>query len=195
MKELRAVASNVTGALFDASNQGSLKTWLSQTNKFDHVISMLGGAMGGGFLNSSVTIIRAAIEQKFFVNLEISQTVIPRLAEGGSLIFTGGTGGHPYDASGAIIGNQAIATMVAGLAVEVASQIRVNAVAPTWTPTGLWRDLDQHDLNQNEAGMVAQIRLRRVSRPAEVASAYLFLMQNEFITGQVINVDGGISVN
>lgn len=193
MKELTAIGSHIAGFAFDASNQEALKHYLDQTNKFDHVISMVGGAMGGGFLSSSVATIRAAIEQKFFANLKIAQTIIPRLNAQGSLIFTGGTGGHPYDASGAIIGNQAIETMVAGLAVEAAPKIRVNAVAPTWTPTGLWRDLDQSDLNQNEMEMIAQIPLQRVSKPAEVANAYLFLMQNEFVTGQVINVDGGIS--
>lgn len=195
VNELKTVAPSVTGIMLDASKQAALRAYLDHTAKFDHVVSMLGGAMGGGFLSASMATIRTAIEQKFFVNLEIARTVIPLLNEHGSLLFTGGTGGHPYDASGAIVGNQAIKTMVAGLAVEAAPKIRVNAVAPTWTPTGLWRALDQHDLRQNETEMINQIPLQRVSQPAEVASAYLFLMQNEFITGQVINVDGGISAD
>ena len=84
--------------------------------------------------------------------------------------------------------------MVAGMAVEAAPQIRVNAVAPTWTPTGLWRDLDAEQLTQSQANMTAQIPLQRVAQVDEVASAYLFAMTNQFVTGQVINVDGGISV-
>lgn len=194
ISDLRQFGSQISGQAFDASDQEKLAYFLTGTAKFDHIISMLGGAMGGGFLSASVAEIREAIEQKFFVNLEVARTVIPYLNDHGSLIFTGGTGGHPYDASGAIIGNQAIKTMVEGLAVETAPKIRVNAVAPTWTPTGLWRGLSQNSLMENEAGMVAQIPLGRVAKPDEVASAYLFLMQNSFITGQVINVDGGISV-
>ncbi|BAP84908.1 short-chain dehydrogenase [Paucilactobacillus hokkaidonensis JCM 18461] len=195
VRDLNVVSPQVTGESFDVSDQRAFKQFLNGTTKFDHIVSMLGGAMGGGFLSSSVAEIRAAIEQKFFVNLIIAQTVVPYLNEYGSLIFTGGAGGHPYDASGAIIGNQAIKTMVEGLAVEAAPKIRVNAVAPTWTPTGLWRELDQQNLKANEVGMISQIPLKRVSKPQEVASAYLFLMQNKFVTGQVINVDGGISVN
>lgn len=111
------------------------------------------------------------------------------------MIFTSGSGGHPADASGAIIGNQAIETMVTGLAVELAPKIRVNAVSPTWTPTGLWRNLTDNDLQNNQAQMVSQIPLKRVSKLDEVVQAYVFLMQNNFVTGQTIRVDGGISVN
>lgn len=85
--------------------------------------------------------------------------------------------------------------MVAGLAVELAPKIRVNAVAPTWTPTGLWRDLQGQELKSNQAQMVQQIPLQRVSKVEEVAKAFLFLMDNGFVTGQTIHVDGGISVN
>lgn len=191
---LKRVSDRVEGAVLDASDPDQLAPYLKQLGQVDHVISMLGGAMGGGFLTASYEEIYHAVEQKFFVNLKLSQLVVPYIRDHGSLTLTSGTGGHPYDASGAIIGNQAINTMVAGMAVEAAPQIRVNAVAPTWTPTGLWRDLDAEQLTQNQANMTAQIPLQRVAQVDEVASAYLFVMTNQFVTGQVINVDGGISV-
>lgn len=67
--------------------------------------------MGGGFLDASMTLIRKTIEDKFFVNLQLAKVASKHLNQQGSLIFTSGSGGHPNDASGAIVGNQAINTM------------------------------------------------------------------------------------
>jgi pteridine reductase len=74
------------------------------------------------------------------------------------------------------------------LAKELAPAITVNAVAPgvvTW-PEGI-----------DEAGKKRQlgfIPAGRIAQPQEIAAAVVFLLQNDYITGQVINVDGGRSV-
>ncbi len=138
--ELSAVGS-VSGSALDAQQESALAALLSRHRNFDHVLSFLGGAMGGGFLDNSVAAIRATVEAKFFANLQLVQLAQGHLQPHGSIVLTSGAGGHPYDASGAIIGNQAINTLVAGVAVEFAPKFRINAVAPTWTPTGLWRQL------------------------------------------------------
>lgn len=104
-------------------------------------------------------------------------------------------GGHPHDASGAIVGNQAINTMVAGLAVEMSPDYRVNAVAPTWTPTGLWRNLTSEQVEQQATDFAQGVPLKRVATPDEVAAAYIYLMQNDFVTGQVLHVDGGVDLS
>jgi NAD(P)-dependent dehydrogenase (short-subunit alcohol dehydrogenase family) len=73
------------------------------------------------------------------------------------------------------------------LAKELAPGITVNAVAPglvTW-PEGM-----------DEAGRKRQlgfIPAGRTARPEEIVAAVVFLLQNDYITGQVINVDGGRS--
>lgn len=191
--QLQRIGTQVAGNAIDASDPKQLTAYIQQFGQVDHVISTLGGAMGGGFLSASYDEIYHTVADKFLVNLRLSQLIIPTISDQGSLTLTSGTGGHPYDASGAIIGNQAINTMVAGMAVEGAPRVRVNAIAPTWTPTGLWRDLEPTQLKDNQANMAAQIPLQRVAEVEEVANAYMFVLQNEFITGQVINVDGGIS--
>ena len=150
--------------------------------------------MGGGFLDNSIAAIRQTVEDKFFANLQVAQLASHHLNQHGSLIFTSGAGGRPDNASGAIVGNQAINTMVVGLAVELAPDYRVNAVAPTWTPTGLWRQLSDAQLAAQAATVSAGNPLKRVATPAEVASAYVYLMQYEFMTGQVLHVDGGVEL-
>ncbi|WP_412988989.1 SDR family oxidoreductase [Pediococcus siamensis] len=184
----------LSGKALDAQNKDQLATFFANEGSFDHVISTLGGAMGGGFLTSPLALIRKTVEDKFFANLQVAQIAYRHVNAHGSLIFTSGSGGHPSDASGAIIGNQAINTMVAGLAVELAPNIRVNAVSPTWTPTGLWRDLTPSQIQEQKAAFAKNVPLKRVGTVAEVAAAYLYSMENDFVTGQVLRVDGGVDL-
>ena len=69
--------------------------------------------------------------------------------------------------------------------------VRVNAVAPGATETGM---LDRFAGNADrKAAMVAGIPLKRVGRPEEIADAILFAASDKasFISGQIINVNGG----
>ncbi len=182
----------IAGSTLDANNTSALQAYFARHADYTHLVSMLGGAMAGGFLDSSLATIREAIEQKFFVNLQLAQIAASHITS--TLTFTSGSGGHPHDASGAIIGNQAINTMVQGLAVELAPAKRVNAVSPTWTPTGLWRGLSSSARDDQAKAFSQAVPLKRVARVDEVASGYLYLMQNQFITGQVLRIDGGVDL-
>lgn len=194
VEQLQNMYTQVRGLTLDATKPADLAQLFDQPERFDHVVSMLGGAMGGGFLDNSLADIRAAVEAKFFDNLRVAQTASKHLNPGGSMIFTSGSGGSPATASGAIIGNHDINLMVEGLAVELAPDYRVNAVSPTWTPTGLWRDMSAEDKQAQETAFAQGVPLQRVSKPEEVASGYLYLMDNAFITGQVLRIDGGVDL-
>lgn len=90
---LKQTGATITGTALDAQDRQQLTAFFAQQEKFDHVLSFLGGAMGGGFLDNSVAAIRQAIEDKFFANLQLAQIAATRLKPHGSLIFTSGAGG------------------------------------------------------------------------------------------------------
>ena len=74
------------------------------------------------------------------------------------------------------------------LAIELAPEVRVNAVAPG--PI-LWPDDNTFDPATRQA-IVAHTLLRREGGPQDIARAVRFLLgEASYITGQVINVDGG----
>ena len=78
-----------------------------------------------------------------------------------------------------------IITLTQSLAQGLAPNIRVNAIAPGAIlppPGGTAADL---------ARRAEQIPLRRSGNPKEVARALLYLLQTEFVTGQILFVDGG----
>ena len=66
--------------------------------------------------------------------------------------------------------------------------IRVNAVAPGVTDTDMMRAVPENIIE----GLKAQIPLRRLGNPEDIANAYLFLASDEasYITGEVLHVDG-----
>lgn len=180
---------------FEAINQQSFVKLFDSLSVFDHVISMLGGAMGGGFLSADIQEIEDTINNKFHINLYLAKEVYKHINDNGSLIFTSGAGERSDLASGAIIGNKSLNEMVRGLALELAPNIRVNAIAPTWTPTELWRNLREQELIKQIEVQAKSNPLQRVSSIDEVAKGYIFLMSCSFINGQVITIDGGVTLS
>jgi 3-oxoacyl-[acyl-carrier protein] reductase len=79
------------------------------------------------------------------------------------------------------------------LAREVASRgVRVNAIAPGFIETDMTKALGE----KARDSLIAQIPLGRVGIPADVAALTVFLASDAaaYITGQVIPVDGGLSM-
>ena len=77
------------------------------------------------------------------------------------------------------------------LAVELAPDIRVNAVAPSFVETDMVKDFIDTPENREK---VAELHpLKGVARPEDIANVVYFLttQDSRFITGQVISVNGG----
>ena len=79
-------------------------------------------------------------------------------------------------------------TLTKSLAKELAPEIRVNAVAPgaILLPT---------DGSSNEEKLISTIPLGRIGNEEDISSAVFHLYKNEYITGQILRVDGGRSLN
>ena len=98
-----------------------------------------------------------------------------------------------------------VISMTQGMAQELAiHSIRVNAIAPGAVETPMWDAVkvaygqDQAaDAPTVEASLLAVTPLGRLCRPEDCADAILYLCtdQSAFITGQTLNVDGGMYFN
>ena len=82
-----------------------------------------------------------------------------------------------------------------GLAVALAPEVRVNAVAPAFTDTA-WMQSHYGDAYTQHVQRAAQtIPLGRVASPDDIADAIVSLAQGSaFVTGQTLLVDGGLSL-
>lgn len=81
--------------------------------------------------------------------------------------------------------------MTKSLAKEGAKRgIRVNAIAPGMIQSDMTAGLSE----KIQAAMIDAIPLHRMGAATEIAQTAVFLAQNEYITGQVITVDGGLYI-
>lgn len=86
-----------------------------------------------------------------------------------------------------------LVALTKSLAQEMAPQVRVNAVAPgviSWPEDEEWQD------EERRRKIVAHTLLKREGQPDDIARTVQFLIADApYITGQVISVDGGRSIN
>ena len=77
------------------------------------------------------------------------------------------------------------------LALSYAPQVRVNVLAPGWIETSFAEDVMAQEYYQ---ARLDEIPLQRFGKPEDVAAAAVFLGSDAaaYITGQVINVNGGV---
>ncbi len=87
----------------------------------------------------------------------------------------------------------ALTTLTRALALELAPQVRVNAVLPAAVATPMLREGFAAQPEKLDA-LAACHPLQRIAEPAEVAEAVYFLVSDaaSFMTGAIIAVDGGI---
>ena len=116
----------------------------------------------------------------------------------GSIINISSTYGHEGAAGASVhVGaKHAVEGITKSVALETAnSGIRVNAVAPGPTDTGMLTRFT--GTPENKAGLVAKVPLGRLGMSEEVAHGIVFIASDDarFVTGHVLNVDGGMSAN
>ncbi|MEG2144251.1 MAG: SDR family oxidoreductase [Oscillospiraceae bacterium] len=136
-------------------------------------------------------IMNVNLKSMFLVCRALLPSMISR--QGGEIInissmwgITGGSCEVPYSASkGGVI------AFTKALAKEVGpSGIRVNSIAPGVIVTDMLSSLGQDTMEE----LKSESPINQLGTPLDVARAAWFLSENNFITGQILSVDGGITI-
>lgn len=203
------VASGIDGLAItcDVSHGDQVAAAVAETREafgsLDIVVNNAGWTVPNGPLLATD---EAAFRKIYDVNVlsifHMTHAVVPHWRERGRgvMINVGSTAGirpRPgltwYNSS-----KGAVNIMTRSLAVELAPDgIRVNGLAPVMGETGmLERFMGCEDTPENRARFIGTIPLGRLSQPRDIANAALYLASDEadFITGVILEVDGGRTI-
>jgi NAD(P)-dependent dehydrogenase (short-subunit alcohol dehydrogenase family) len=190
-----AAVGGASAAVVDAADPASLADFFRAAGPIDDLVITItrrGHRQSRKAEDLSETDLTGSFADKPIATLRAIGQALPSLTEHGSITVTGGV-----TAQAALAGtaepaavNGAVEAAVAPLARELAPR-RVNAVSPGVIVTEWWDSLgDRRD--ETFQGFAQRSPLGRNGRPEDVAAAILALIENQFITGVVLPVDGGI---
>lgn len=161
------------------------------------LVNNAGSATGSIFQMTPVDTIEKTMKTNFTSHVVFSQGISRYMSRfgAGSIINISSISGI-FGMPGTIAYGSSKAAMILAtqtMAAELGGKsIRVNAIAPSITKTDMY---DQMDPKAREK-LIENSALKRAAEPAEIANVALFLASelSSFITGQVIRVDGGLSL-
>ncbi|MBP2300533.1 SDR family oxidoreductase [Azospirillum picis] len=183
----------VEGLVADLADRSSLDALFAHAGPVDHLVITAGPQIGSPpFSRLDLAAARRAVEVKLWGAMEAVQAALPHLAADGSVTLTSGLLSRKA-AVGSLaktVMNAAVEALGKALAKELAPR-RVNVVSPGVTATDNWRAIPAAERDAFYAKVGAGLPVGRVGRAEEVAAAYLFAMGNGFVTGTVIDADGG----
>ncbi|WP_141583774.1 SDR family oxidoreductase [Actinomadura sp. WMMA1423] len=192
----KAAADGLTARRLDAASAEEVAAFFAEDTVYDHlVLTLSGGAGAGPIATLDLDDLRSGFEAKFWLHLRLVQAALPRLAEGGSITFVTASSARaalPGTAGLAAI-NGALEAVVPPLATELAP-LRVNAVSPGVIETPWWDGMPGEQRAAMFAEHAAALPVGRVGRPEDVAQAILLTATNGFMTGSVVECNGGLSL-
>jgi NAD(P)-dependent dehydrogenase (short-subunit alcohol dehydrogenase family) len=187
----------VTSFAVDVTNEAEVARMFEEIGAFDHLVSTAGTPPPADPIDrTDLDVARRFVDNKLMGAVILAKHAVRTLRKGGSMIFTSGINqDRPPIPGGSIV--SAIAGSFSYFARALALELgptRVNVVSPGWVDTAMWDELVGPAKSGFFADMAARLPARRPATAADVASAYVYLMQNELVTGETLRSDGGQSL-
>jgi 7-alpha-hydroxysteroid dehydrogenase len=178
---------------------GLVDVAIAEFGRLDIVVNNVGGSMPMPFLDTDVKTFEGAFHFNVSTAFALTRTALPHLLEtgNGSVVNITSAMGRFRDRGYVAYGTAkaALAHMTRLLAADCAPKVRVNGVAPGSIATSaLDIVVSSEPLHQE---MVAKTPMRRLGDADDIALAVLYLASDAagYVTGKILEVDGGIEAS
>jgi NAD(P)-dependent dehydrogenase (short-subunit alcohol dehydrogenase family) len=187
------VENGVRSEPVDVTDSVSLQRLFEAVGRFDHLVYTAGPSVRAkNLIDTDLDEAQDNFNVKLWGSLRAIQLALPFLDEHGSISLTSGQLGRKF-APGQFIKtgiNAATEALGKQLAKELAPR-RVNVICPGVIDTPAYAGLDEAQRLAMFASVGGTLPVGRVGQADEVAEGYVLAMENGFMTGAVIDINGG----
>jgi NAD(P)-dependent dehydrogenase (short-subunit alcohol dehydrogenase family) len=198
-RQIEALGRRCALLLADCGQAAQCEQLVAQTvaalGRLDVLVHAAGGAVAGGLLEVTPEAWNAAFDVHVHAVFHLSRAAVPHIRQGkeGAIILISSTAGKL-----GVMGNLAYQTvkgalpqLTRALARELANDnIRVNCVAPGVIRTKFHEHMSAE---QKKLNLEHRIPLHREGTIEQVADLILTLVKNDYITGDTVTIDGGLT--
>jgi 7-alpha-hydroxysteroid dehydrogenase len=198
--DVRALGRKALVFPADVSEIGKLEDFveaaMAEHGRIDVVVNNVGGSMPQPLLDTSVRAFEHAFHFNVTTAFALSKAAIPHMLAGGggSIVNISSAMGRLRDRGFVAYGTAkgALSHMTRLMAADCAPRIRVNAIAVGSVATSALEIVLTEDAIRNE--MVDKTPLRRLGEVDDIAIGALYLASDasSFVTGKVLEIDGGL---
>ena len=176
----------------------ALDAAVAEFGSLNILVNVVGGAMPGRFLKGTDRQLNESFDFNVTVPIRLSRAAVPHMlaSGGGSIVNITTAMGHlvarGYSTYGTVKAALDHATRL--MAADLAPRIRVNGVAPGAIHTDSLEVIMRNP--EIRAAIEAATPMRRLGESDDIAAAVLYLCSpaSSYVTGKIIDVDGGIQV-
>jgi NAD(P)-dependent dehydrogenase (short-subunit alcohol dehydrogenase family) len=196
---LKRLGKGAHGVAVDVRNEADVAAFFLKLGAFDHLAYTAGDWVplrtGGTLPEIDIGGANAVFTVRFWGAVAAVKHCHRTIARDGSITLTDGMVAH-RPRKGAPLNSAmagAVEHFVRSLAIDLAP-VRVNGVCPGLVLTEVWDAVPADQREQRLKTMTERQPIARAGAPSELAEAYLYLMCGGYTTGQVLKVDGGMSL-
>ena len=175
----------------EITDEANVREIFSAFDRIDHVVVLAGSTSGGRVIDTPAAALRFVIEERIWGSVYAVQAAVPKMRHGSITLTSGLFSGRPPENGAGIL--VAALAGVEGLARALARElapVRVNAINFGVVRSGRHSAMgDQQEAYYQRVG--SSLPIGRVAEPHEAAHAILFALTNEYLTGEVLHLDGG----
>lgn len=198
--KLDSVGSALGGSLIatyslDLADAEAVLRTLNEHGPYDHIVTTAAQLTFKPFPELSDLDINNMLVSKFWGPVNLARAAVTQLKPEGSLLFFSGAAAYRPSIGASIVGavNLSLESLAQSLALELKPR-RVNVISPGLVDSPTWDRMTEADRQAMYTEAAATLPVGRVGTVDDLAHAALAILENGFVNGTVMDVDGGARI-
>jgi NAD(P)-dependent dehydrogenase (short-subunit alcohol dehydrogenase family) len=195
-KSLLEIGGQSLGYAIDVTNEMQVKKLFEKIGSFDHLIFTAGeNLVLSNVEDTGLEDARNYFNIRYWGAFTAVKYASSFINATGSIVLTSGIASNRPNKGWALGASicSAMEGFTRALAMELAP-IRVNIVSPGVVKTALWGNMSESDRKQMYDTIGNALPVKRVGEAEDIAKTFVYLLEQEYGTGQTLIIDGGTSL-